>query len=407
MKQHPSAAVDQELLCLRGRCHIQLHDFKKAKADFNKFLKAEGTKGEARARAYFDLAMIAFLENDAAAGKSFYKQAIREEAESFVVESSSKSMCESFMAQSSSNRGGARECHQCGKVSNDLKQCSGCKAVAYCSRECQKAAWKTHKHSCEEAARLKLESLGQEHQKHAEAAAARTQQSQERPVDYGLEGEAVWKEACSLTTSEHFQEAAERFCFAIFLKNSLDARMGEQQPVTVVVKLNGQSPQAGNPFAAILHGFTIRDLNSRLEHWEKVCESQPGHSSLQQESRVIAICKVLAGRSLGQAGGQTMDQKLFAKQMKLIEDAAYYMKPERYLTMMYELAYTYRDNGAFGQSKRWYKNFLEKAPATHSLRSSAEHALRMVSGDSGAALNVVKDMLEGGGGRAAPPCAQQ
>ena len=29
-----------------------------------------------------------------------------------------------------------------------LKQCVGCKQVRYCSAECQKSAWKTHKAWC-------------------------------------------------------------------------------------------------------------------------------------------------------------------------------------------------------------------------------------------------------------------
>eukprot|EP00578_Thalassiosira_sp_NH16_P009850 CAMPEP_0181114906 /NCGR_PEP_ID=MMETSP1071-20121207/21152_1 /TAXON_ID=35127 /ORGANISM="Thalassiosira sp., Strain NH16" /LENGTH=547 /DNA_ID=CAMNT_0023199085 /DNA_START=138 /DNA_END=1781 /DNA_ORIENTATION=- len=44
---------------------------------------------------------------------------------------------------------GSWPCDFCGKVESDLKQCSVCKKVQYCSRDCQKKAWKaTHKHEC-------------------------------------------------------------------------------------------------------------------------------------------------------------------------------------------------------------------------------------------------------------------
>lgn len=43
-----------------------------------------------------------------------------------------------------------RECHGCGKQFEILRQCSKCKRVYYCSRDCQRLDWKkhSHKHSC-------------------------------------------------------------------------------------------------------------------------------------------------------------------------------------------------------------------------------------------------------------------
>lgn len=37
-------------------------------------------------------------------------------------------------------------CAHCGKVANS--KCTNCKAVQYCSRDCQKAHWKSHKLNC-------------------------------------------------------------------------------------------------------------------------------------------------------------------------------------------------------------------------------------------------------------------
>ena len=39
-------------------------------------------------------------------------------------------------------------CAECSISSEKLKLCSGCKRVAYCSKECQKKNWKNHKHLC-------------------------------------------------------------------------------------------------------------------------------------------------------------------------------------------------------------------------------------------------------------------
>ncbi|KAJ6567147.1 hypothetical protein B0H19DRAFT_720409 [Mycena capillaripes] len=46
----------------------------------------------------------------------------------------------------------ARQCAQCEKISTtDLLLCSRCKLIHYCGRECQKAAWPTHKLVCKKA----------------------------------------------------------------------------------------------------------------------------------------------------------------------------------------------------------------------------------------------------------------
>ena len=43
-----------------------------------------------------------------------------------------------------------QDCDFCGAPGATLR-CSRCKSVAYCSRECQKGAWKEHKATCQEA----------------------------------------------------------------------------------------------------------------------------------------------------------------------------------------------------------------------------------------------------------------
>jgi hypothetical protein len=40
------------------------------------------------------------------------------------------------------------KCFQCQKSTEKLSYCGKCRAVAYCSKECQKASWKTHKLAC-------------------------------------------------------------------------------------------------------------------------------------------------------------------------------------------------------------------------------------------------------------------
>ncbi|KAK7028323.1 hypothetical protein R3P38DRAFT_2935392 [Favolaschia claudopus] len=39
-------------------------------------------------------------------------------------------------------------CNQCGKVDSSLKNCGRCKIARYCSNECQKKSWPSHKKNC-------------------------------------------------------------------------------------------------------------------------------------------------------------------------------------------------------------------------------------------------------------------
>ncbi|KAF7532433.1 hypothetical protein G7054_g7965 [Neopestalotiopsis clavispora] len=50
----------------------------------------------------------------------------------------------------------AAECAKCKKSGVDLKNCSKCRSISYCSRDCQKDDWKVHKKSCASNAQQNL-----------------------------------------------------------------------------------------------------------------------------------------------------------------------------------------------------------------------------------------------------------
>jgi hypothetical protein len=47
-------------------------------------------------------------------------------------------------------------CKVCNKSNENMQLCSACKSVRYCSRECQKEDWKSHKTSCLELGQVYL-----------------------------------------------------------------------------------------------------------------------------------------------------------------------------------------------------------------------------------------------------------
>ncbi|KAJ6559808.1 hypothetical protein B0H19DRAFT_1145836 [Mycena capillaripes] len=46
---------------------------------------------------------------------------------------------------------GKQSCAVCGKLESELRRCGKCKHASYCSKECQKADWPTHKSACSAA----------------------------------------------------------------------------------------------------------------------------------------------------------------------------------------------------------------------------------------------------------------
>ena len=40
------------------------------------------------------------------------------------------------------------QCHHCSEYKARMKKCSNCGSVRYCSEECQRMAWPTHKKAC-------------------------------------------------------------------------------------------------------------------------------------------------------------------------------------------------------------------------------------------------------------------
>lgn len=92
------------------------------------------------------------------------------------------------------------QCKQCAKSSNDMKKCSVCLDVYYCSVECQKADWTSHKKICTQVACRKLIQAIEEDQEDIVKSLAKVKRVLNGKVDYqpldngaGPEGEVLGK----------------------------------------------------------------------------------------------------------------------------------------------------------------------------------------------------------------------
>lgn len=59
-----------------------------------------------------------------------------------------KKECLGKIAETPVVKGALQQCHRCLKTEKKMPQCQACHARFYCSRECQKEAWATHKQEC-------------------------------------------------------------------------------------------------------------------------------------------------------------------------------------------------------------------------------------------------------------------
>jgi hypothetical protein len=59
-----------------------------------------------------------------------------------------RSLCKDFVSSETNGPIGGYMCKNCSKINRHMFQCSGCKMVRYCNRECQEKDWSEHKKSC-------------------------------------------------------------------------------------------------------------------------------------------------------------------------------------------------------------------------------------------------------------------
>ena len=97
------------------------------------------------------------------------------------------------------------ECHCCGKVTDKPLRCAACKAVFYCSKDCQILAWKQgHKVECKQLkARQKKKTAAAK-----EEADIRNKRSDLPPLDVNLDPNSLWEKGVQLSESGNYEEVS-------------------------------------------------------------------------------------------------------------------------------------------------------------------------------------------------------
>jgi tetratricopeptide (TPR) repeat protein len=292
-----------------------------------------------------------------------------------------------------------RECNHCRRPSLKLKQCGGCKAVAYCGRECQLAAWESgHKLECTTEKKKVL------HRKAAEARqiTADTEVLCLPPIDASLRPITLWEEAVALSAAGEFVESAWKFLVALFMDFSLDG----SDLVPLRRTLSGcaasrASDRAVDAVAVALEPIAEQTIDGKYNNMDSFQSAHQlmeavlplsGQSSvprtLADQDRVAfatACADLFYGRILGRGGAAAGSQTLFDNANRLVRLAAdHLVHPSRYLTMQFELGYSNRDIGAQKESLRWYDMLLGNQatcasnPHWQQFLARAEHSVTMI-----------------------------
>jgi tetratricopeptide (TPR) repeat protein len=301
------------------------------------------------------------------------------------------------------------KCHACGKITEKRLQCSACKTAFYCSKECQKVAWKQgHKEECK---KLRAERYQTKREIKQEINAKQATRNLP-PLDADLDPKQLWEEAVLLSNSGHFEDSAWKFLIALFMDMGSDAN--DRAPAKSAV--NGCD--SDNPVAMALSTITHLDPRQPLKRGidmmnkAKCLElgrlelgfpfiNQESPESIESVNRKVfgfGMCRIMYARMLGRCFAVNSAEQAASRQRrtafediaKLVAESIIYVDPHRWLTLQFELGYSSMDVGATKEAKEWLKRFATSvdllsaqkdgglSPHWTQMRSKAETRLQMI-----------------------------
>ena len=401
-------------------------------------LLTERDRGHAIVAQYMLVNLAADMGARKAAREHYQQAEKREQAldrvEHARIDWGRKLMAQMWVASETTRIDGAnRECHHCHKPFPKLLTCSKCNAAAYCGADCQRAAWKTgHKQACAAMAAAKREERSASKQK-AEKHTAQMLRSLssgviETPLDALLDPAAIYGAALEQLERGEAAEASWTLLVALFLDWSINSK-AKLKPLPRMLRACGGTlpPWAkalepfcnGGPnlrrFAEAGEALTVRDRAD--------CEIGPAGTLLAGENRADfaqACCFIFDARDLSTAFSQRPERSLAYEAQRLVAEACQVLQPARYLTLMFELAYSNRAIHANEEGTRWsdmMQAAAPKQPNAHWVgflqrdregRRCAEMSAKFMGSGGGDHKDLLKMMQQmGGAGAGADGCAQQ
>lgn len=286
----------------------------------------------------------------------------------------SRNVAQTLMGALDSNLLNQQECHHCRKLCEDPMRCTGCKAALYCSRTCQVAAWKAgHKKECQQAKEERKEQKKEKKVLEAKIEAV----NKLPPFDAKLEPHALWAKAKKLSQQPgKAEDAVFYFCVALFLDFSLDAN--NLEPAKAAVEA---CKEPDHPLPLALGIITHMKKYAPLEHAHDKCvkaleylrrcgdDEFDTSETLEEINRIqfgFALSQIFTARTMGRCYSVTSREqaeseehrRAFMDILKLLNDAKTNLSPSRWLTMQFELGYSYLDVGAANEASHWLETFV-------------------------------------------------
>jgi len=343
-------------------------------------LLTDRDRGHAIVAQYMLVNLAGDMGSRKAAKEHFEQAQMREQAldraEHARIDWGYKLMAEMWVASETAVVGANRECHHCHKPFPKLFACSKCKAAAYCSADCQRAAWKAgHKQACVGLAATKREERLASKQKAVQHTAQMVHGINggvsETPLDAQLDPAALYDEALEQLECGETAEACWTLLVVVFLDWSFNSK-AKLKPLPRMLRECGTLP----PWTKALEPFCNGDpkLHRFAEAGEALtvrdrADGEVGAAGtlLAGENRAdfaCACCSIFDARDVSAVFNQRPEQRLAYEAQRLVAKAAQALRPAKYLTLMFELAYSNRTIHANEEGTRW-SDMMHVAAPTH------------------------------------------